>query len=226
VSVGISRVVAAPGLFYMAKSITFARVKKKRKNVINMRFIYSSSFKSSFTGAVIAIALGIALIIWPSNALAYVVRVIGAAFCVVGIVTLLFSKRERSTGLLPASGIGSIVFGLVLLFMPDVFTGILIYLLGFLLLFAGAAQLALLLSARKFGRVPAFSYLLPVVTLAAGVLVIANPFGAGNAIVILFGITSIFWGVSHLINHYTISRARGKGFPDDRETVDTDYEEV
>ncbi|MDR1274465.1 MAG: DUF308 domain-containing protein [Odoribacteraceae bacterium] len=191
-----------------------------------MRFIYSSSFKSSFTGAAIAIALGIALVTWPSSALNYLVQVIGATFCVVGTVTLLLSTRARPAGLLPASGVVSIVFGLVLLFMPGVFTGILIYLLGFMLLFAGAVQFSFLLSSRKFSRVPAFSYFLPVVTLAVGVLVIANPFETREAIVILFGITSIFWGVSHLINHYAINKAREANDPGEANIVDTDYEEV
>jgi uncharacterized membrane protein HdeD (DUF308 family) len=152
------------------------------------------------------------------------VQVIGGAFCVAGIVALLLSARGTA-GLLSTSGIGSIIFGLVLLFMPNAFTNVLIYLLGFLLLFAGAMQLALLFSSRRFGRVPVFSFFLPVVTLALGVVVIANPFETRETIVVLFGIAAIYWGVCHLVNYYAVKKTREAHRQED-DVVDTDYEEV
>jgi uncharacterized membrane protein HdeD (DUF308 family) len=192
-----------------------------------MRIIYSSSFKRSFTMAVVAIALGVVLVAWPGRVLDYMVKVIGATFCVVGIVSLLLSSRERSRsgGMFPASGVGSIVLGVVLWLMSGLFTDVLIYLLGFMLLVAGVGQLALLVMARRVARVPAISYFFPLVTLAVGVLVLANPFEAKETIVMVFGVTSIFWGVSQLVNHYAIKTSR-PARADEPETVDTDYEEV
>jgi uncharacterized membrane protein HdeD (DUF308 family) len=178
--------------------------------------------------AIVAIALGVVLVAWPARVLDYMVKVIGATFCVIGIVSLLLSVRERSRsgGMIPASGVGSIVLGVVLWLMSGLFTDALIYLLGFLLLVAGAGQLALLVVARRVYRVPTISYLFPFVTLAVGVLVIANPFEAKETIVVVFGVTSIFWGASQLVNHYAIGRSRGTTRQEEVETVDAEYEEV
>ncbi|MDR2130164.1 MAG: DUF308 domain-containing protein [Odoribacteraceae bacterium] len=190
-----------------------------------MRITHNYSFKRSFIVAIVAIALGIVLVIRPTDVLDYMVKVIGVAFCVAGVVSLLLSARSgmRSGGIFPASGVGSLALGLVLWFMSGIFTSVLIYLLGFTLFVAGAGQLAFLIAMRRVARIPALSYLSPVITLAMGVLLIANPFQAKETIVILFGATSIFWGASHLLNYRVIHRRRRAN---ETEIVDTDYEEV
>lgn len=173
-----------------------------------MRVIHSTSFKRSFANASIAIALGIILVVWPSRALDYMVKVIGVAFCVAGVVALLLHDRERGSRLLLASGAGSIVLGVLLWLFSSQFTGALVYLLGVVLVVAGAWQLSLLLIARRGGSVPGGVYLFPLVTLAAGVMVLANPFEARETIVIIFGVTSIITGVSALVNHRVLNKKR------------------
>jgi uncharacterized membrane protein HdeD (DUF308 family) len=190
-----------------------------------MRIIYFSSRERSITGAVVAIVLGGVLVAWPVHVLDYMVKVIGATFCVVGIVSLLARERSRAGGLVSASGVGSVVLGVVLWWMSGTFTSVLIYLLGFLLVLAGVGQLSLLLAARKWGRVPGLTYLFPVITLASGIVIIANPFQARETIVILFGIAAMLWGASQLVNHFTIYKARERG-RQEPDVVDTDYEEV
>ncbi|MDR2414429.1 MAG: DUF308 domain-containing protein [Odoribacteraceae bacterium] len=190
-----------------------------------MRIITPSSFKRSRAGAIMAILLGLALVTWPSRALDYLVQVIGAAFCLAGIVTLVLSSREarRANTLFLASVAGSVLLGALLCIFPWLFTGVLIYLLGFMLVAAGGWQLSFLVASLKVTRVPVIFYFLPVVTLVAGILVIADPFRTREALVIVFGAASIIAGTSVLANN--LLHEKGKGHADER-VEDVEHEEV
>jgi uncharacterized membrane protein HdeD (DUF308 family) len=155
-------------------------------------------------GAVTAILLGIAMVAWPSLALEYLVRITGVAFCVAGIFTLVLLSRDesRASKLVLTVVTGSLILGTFLWLLPGLFTGVLIYLLGLALVLAGAWQLLFLLSSLKVTRVPAILYLPPAVTLAAGVLVIADPFRTREMLVIFFGAAAILAGAGILANRF------------------------
>lgn len=175
-------------------------------------FYYSSTYKRTAVKSVIVILLGLVLVIWPTEVLNSMVKIIGGVFCVTGIVSFLVSYRNReersAMNMSSFNGIGSIILGLLLFFMADFFTDMLMYVLGFLLIVAGIGQLVVLTSARRWGSLSPVSYIFPVLILIAGVIVIANPFETKESFVILFGIMSIFYGVTDLINQYHINKLR------------------
>lgn len=104
-----------------------------------MQIIYTSgNYKRTIVKSIVAIVLGLVLVLWPTEVLNYTVKIIGAVFCVTGIISFLVSMRdqdERSArGLTSFNGIGSIILGILLWSMADFFTNMLMYLLGFILL--------------------------------------------------------------------------------------------
>ena len=106
----------------------------------------------------------------------------------------------------PLEGAGSILFGAWLVIMPTFFVNILMYILGALLVIAGIQQLVALISARKWSYVPWGFYIMPILILITGVMILAYPFGAAANTFIVFGIASIFYGASELINWYKFRR--------------------
>ena len=140
-----------------------------------MQIIYTSgNYKRTVVKSIVAIVLGLVLVLWPTEVLNYTVKIIGAVFCVTGIISFLVSMRdqdERSArGLTSFNGIGSIVLGILLWSMADFFTNMLMYLLGFILIVAGIGQLVMLTSARKFGHIASLSYVYPVIILFLQIL--------------------------------------------------------
>lgn len=203
-----------------------------------MQIIFSSgSYKKTVVKSIISIVLGAVLLLWPTEVLNYTVKIIGAVFCVTGIVSFLVSLRDQderaSRGLSSFNGIGSIILGILLWSMSDFFTNMLMYLLGFILIVAGIGQLVMLTSARRFGFIPAVSYLFPVIILLAGVIVFANPFSAKESIIMFFGAVTIFYGITDLINQRRINEIRKEAHEAEQqqklgggEIEDAEYEEV
>lgn len=94
-----------------------------------MQIIYTSgNYKRTIVKSIVAIVLGLVLVLWPTEVLNYTVKIIGAVFCVTGIISFLVSMRdqnERSArGLTSFNGIGSIILGILLWSMADFFTNV------------------------------------------------------------------------------------------------------
>ena len=85
----------------------------------------------------------------------------------------------------PIDGAGSILFGAWLVIMPQFFVSILMYVLGALLVLAGAQQLISLVSARKWSTVSYVFFIIPSLILITGVMI---------------------YGISELINWYKFSK--------------------
>ena len=177
-----------------------------------MQIVYTSTnFKGAFFRAILAIILGLVLVIWPGTALKYTIMLIGVLFLVTGLTAFIISNRnreDRQRSLVPFSGIGSMVLGVLLLCIPSTFATIFMFVLGFILVIAAIGQFVTLSAARQFGHVAAVNYLFPVLILIAGIIVLFDPFKSAESVFILFGITAIFYGVTDLLNQYAIKKMR------------------
>lgn len=177
-----------------------------------MHIVYTTTnFKGAISRAILAIILGLVLVIWPGVALRYIIMFIGVIFLITGLIAFIVSNKNREDhrkSFVPFSGIGSMAFGLLLLCLPSAFVAIFMFVLGFILVIAAIGQFVTLGAARQLGHVPVVSYLFPVLILVAGILVIFDPFKSVESVFILFGITAIFYGVTDLLNQYSINRMR------------------
>ena len=163
------------------------------------------SLNGSVLRCIFAIVLGLVLVLWPEAAVTYLVITIGICFIIPGLFSLLnYFTREKVEGepspMFPIDGAGSILFGAWLVIMPQFFVSILMYVLGALLVLAGAQQLISLVSARKWSTVSYVFYIIP------GIMILAYPFGAAANTFVIFGVACLIYGISELINWYKFSK--------------------
>ncbi|MBQ8242911.1 MAG: DUF308 domain-containing protein [Bacteroides sp.] len=166
----------------------------------------------SIMRCVSAIAIGILLMVWPETAIVYLVIAIGAMFFLPSLFTLVgYFVKGRQLGMyFPIISLGSLLFGLWLMVSPAFFVGILMYVLGVVLVFAGISQIAGLLGARSHASVSFGYYVMPILILFAGLVVLVNPFAAATIPFIILGISSTAYGISELINIYKFRRKEEK----------------
>jgi len=149
-----------------------------------------------------AIIIGVLLVTWPEAAIVYLIIAIGAMFFVPSLFSLVgyFMKGRQEGSMFPIVSVGSLLFGLWLMISPAFFVGILMYVLGAVLVFAGISQIVQLVKARGWTQVPVGYYVMPVLILLAGLVVLLNPFAAAAIPFIILGVSSIVYGVTDIIN--------------------------
>ncbi len=178
-----------------------------------MKVVYTfESYRNAIYRAVLSILLGIVLIIWPGAAPRFIIMLIGVIFLGTGLIsfwnTYRNKKENQHSGIYSVSIIGAVILGLLLICMPSVFVAISMFVLGIVLVFAAIGQFVTLIAARQYGYVASVSYVFPVLILLAGIVIVFNPFKSIEGIMIMFGITSVFYGITDLINQYSINKLR------------------
>jgi uncharacterized membrane protein HdeD (DUF308 family) len=153
--------------------------------------------------AICAILLGAILLLYPKNAIFFIVITIGVLFIVPGLISLvnyfISERKKRPDMLFLFAGIGSLLFGVALIAAPHFFVNVLMYLLGIILLLGGIEQLVNLVRVRKRTTVPVAFYVIPLLILIAGILVLFNPFKTAQTIFILIGITCLIYGIMEFV---------------------------
>jgi uncharacterized membrane protein HdeD (DUF308 family) len=168
----------------------------------------------SMARCVSAIAIGLLLMIWPEAAILYLVIAIGAMFFLPSLFTLVsyFMKGRSMGGYFPIVSLGSFLFGLWLMISPAFFVGILMYVLGAVLVFAGISQIVSLFGARSYAEVALGYWVMPVLILLAGLVVLVNPFAAASVPFIILGVSSTAYGITELINIYKFHKKAPKDY--------------
>jgi uncharacterized membrane protein HdeD (DUF308 family) len=170
-----------------------------------------NGLNSSLLRCLFAIALGVVLLLWPDLTAKYIVFFIGVCFIIPGLVSLVgYFIRPKTEGvsapMFPLHGIGSILLGVWLCVMPDFFITFFLYLLGILLVIGGLQQLFFLNSCRKRAIVPFGFYIVPSLIFLIGMFIIIYPLETEISTFKLFGLTSIIYGISELINWFRFYR--------------------
>lgn len=148
------------------------------------------------------VMVGLLLVVWPETAIIYLVIAIGALFLIPGLVSVVgYVFRGRQAGMpFPIIGIGSSLFGIWLMISPAFFVGILMYVLGVLLVFAGISQIVNLMNIRSWAQVSGGYFVIPILILLAGIVVLLNPFAAASVPFIILGVSSIVYGATDIMN--------------------------
>ena len=114
--------------------------------------------------SICALIIGILLVVWPGEAVRYLVITIGVLFLLPGLIGVFgyfaTAKRREEAGIksvFPVAAVGSALLGFWLMIMPDFFITTLMYVLGVLLVLAGLSQLFNFISVRSITRVPFYS---------------------------------------------------------------------
>ena len=156
--------------------------------------------------SICALIIGILLVVWPGVAISYLVITIGILFLlpgIYGLVTYFSVSRKQEVGephvSFPIVALGSTLFGFWLMIHPAFFVSILMYVLGVLLVLGGLSQIMKLMALRAYTPVPVGIFVIPVLILAAGIVVLFNPFKAATIPFIILGVAGIVYGLTDLL---------------------------
>ena len=172
-----------------------------------MKVIHSSIFR-----AVCAIIVGVLLIQYREQTVTWITIAIGVLFFLSGVISLASywaAKRnaEKMQGQIlsdsngkpimgmmpkfPLVSVGSLILGLLLALMPQVFIAWLMFILAFILILGALTQFVNLASAAKMGRV--------------GILAIIKPSAIASAPLFIIGWGMLIYGVVELLNAFKVS---------------------
>lgn len=186
-----------------------------------MKVIHSSIFR-----AVCAIIVGVLLIQYREQTVTWITIAIGVLFFLSGVISLASywaAKRnaEKMQGQIlsdsngkpimgmipkfPLVSVGSLILGLLLALMPQVFIAWLMFILAFILILGALTQFVNLASAAKMGRVGILFWLFPSALLLLGLLAIIKPSVIASAPLFIIGWGMLIYGVVELLNAFKIS---------------------
>ena len=175
-------------------------------------------FQSSAFRAICAIIIGVLLIMYPDNTVTGITIAIGVLFLVSGVISILTYIQARrhvsdykiydAEGRLlsgqqptfPLVGIGSCILGLVLAITPTTFVSALIYIIGIMLVLGALNQFIALIAGRRYGRISPLYWIMPILTLLAGLYAMIKPIEPLKTAMIILGWTMLVYGVAELIN--------------------------
>lgn len=191
-----------------------------------MKVINSSLFR-----ALCAIIVGALLIQYREQTVTWITIAIGVLFFISGVFSILSymsAKRnaEKMKGQylydaqgnhiigirpnFPIVGLGSLILGLVLALMPNIFIAWLMFILSAILIMGALTQIANLVSAAKMGRVGIVYWLMPTLLLLLGLFAIIKPSAIASAPLLVIGWAMLVYGVVEAINAFKISNNRRK----------------
>lgn len=186
-----------------------------------MKVIHSSIFR-----AVCAIIVGVLLIQYREQTVTWITIAIGVLFFLSGVISLTSywaAKRnaEKMQGQIlsdsngkpimgmmpkfPLVSVGSLILGLLLALMPQVFIAWLMFILAFILILGALTQFVNLASAAKMGRVGILFWLFPSALLLLGLLTIIKPSAIASAPLFIIGWGMLIYGVVELLNAFKVS---------------------
>lgn len=164
---------------------------------------------------VITLILGIIIIAFHGQVLNTLVMFVGIIFLIPGIIASIEyfqnkKKNIRSSTLLISQSIGSSIFGLILLFFPNSFTNLIIFLLGLIIIINGFFQIYSLALASKEVKVGIPYFLVPILIIIAciigGVIAVRNPNFVKDVFMLIIGIGLVISSLSNLANFYFVKK--------------------
>jgi len=179
--------------------------------------------------SVLFLLLGLAFLFYPANSMIILVRLTGCFLIALGIMIFVPTIRQKEVlgmrfGLLLAMIIVIVVFGVILLVMPEAFVEVFWITMGIILILDGIKNLMFLTALPN----KAITIILAIISIICGVLIIVNPFGTGLAFAILIGAFYTYSGAAGIFLHIfgKLKRKSGKdsvdGIPDEETIVDAE----
>ena len=155
--------------------------------------------------AIVFILIGALMIVFRTDAMELLVKIIAAFMLAAGVVSFFVGLKQKNTGTMPLSafnGVTDIVIALLLFLFAGAASKFLSYLLAFALLGFGFFQIIALLSARAQVRAGLGAYVIPVVVTLVGMFILLYPTVIGQSIGLIAGISLVLAGVSDLYSAY------------------------
>lgn len=188
--------------------------------------------KRTLVRGIIAILIGVAIFTVPGLTLSILIQVLGALLIADGILNFMLyklKKEQQTTFMIIPRGISGIIFGLILLIFPTFTIQIFIFLIGFILIFAGASQLIAQLGGRSLLGFSLFYTIIAVIGLLSGIVLFLKPFESAGAMMRFVAIIIAIYGMGEIYWAYRLHKGKSKQIitpQNGPSTIDTDYEEI
>ncbi len=170
-------------------------------------------YKSRVNGpmrALVALAVGIMMVVYPTSALTTVVKIIAAFMIASGVVSLVVGLRDKEKGALPLMSFNALIdllLAVLMFIFAPVIAKFVIYLIGFVLLAFGIVQIIALLGVRRVMPMSLGSFVLPIVVTLIGGFILFNPF-AESVMTIIAGSALVLYGVSEFLSSWRMKKVR------------------
>lgn len=177
--------------------------------------------------AVLCIAIGVALFVWPGEVIGIFCKVLAAGIIIMGIVDMVSYFAAKM--LHPFSGILGLLLllvGIWIFLRPESVVSLIPIVIGVILAVHGLQDLKLAIEAKDHGYERWWSMLIiALISLTFGVLCIINAFGLVKFATKLIGIALVYDGISDLwVVNRTVHAA--KAAKAEEEALEAEYKEV
>lgn len=169
-----------------------------------MKNSMSTTNLNLYTG-IIALILGVCIIAIPQFTIKTVIMIIGLIIAIGAVITFVVKlknnddKKSKWSVIQNIGLILNIAFGLVLIFIPNVFIKVAFVIIGIIIVVQGIIQLASILNFKPLITSSKVFLVISILMIIAGVLFIFYPFMVANVITVFVGIIIAFYGLCNVI---------------------------
>lgn len=159
---------------------------------------------------VAAVIIGIVLVVWPRDILQWAVRLIGIVSIVIGAVQFFgFLVRTKGIGnrwrYLPPAAPIAVIWGILLLLSPELWTSLFMILFGVLLIFLGLNQLVTMFKIKKSGvKVAGLYFFFPILLMIAGFVAFVQPIYTATWFMAFVGAWILAYGIMEIFGYYSL----------------------
>lgn len=169
-----------------------------------MKSIIQDMKQNYFINAVIMVALGLVLVIWPDVLGVMLCYMLGGALILMGVIQLIGFLRGERLGFYSKfnmiMGIVLVLLGLWICTQPRIVLSIIPVVVGIIMLIHGLMDIQYTLDIKKTGNTKWWiAMIAAIITLVVGLLLVFNPFTAYEITMILLGIAMLYDGGSDLV---------------------------
>ena len=161
--------------------------------------------------AVIFIALGIVLILWPGATMKTICYLLASMLLAIGVVSLINYLRKDISGIIYrydlVVGLCAILGGILVIVKVDKLTDLIPAVLGFLVTMSGIMKMQNSVDMLRLGHGTwHVAFAMAIVNIVAGIVLLMNPFEAAQILIMCLGIALVYSGITDLYVTISISR--------------------
>lgn len=161
--------------------------------------------------AVIFIALGIVLILWPGATMKTICYLLAAMLLALGVASLINYLRKDISGIIYrydlVVGLCAILGGILVVVKVDKLTDLIPAVLGFLVTMSGILKMQNSVDMLRLGHGTwHVAFAMSIINIVAGIVLLMNPFEAAQILIMCLGIALVYSGITDLYVTISISR--------------------
>ena len=165
--------------------------------------------------AVIFIALGIVLILWPGATMKTICYLLAAMLLALGVASLINYLRKDISGIIYrydlVVGLCAILGGILVIVKVDKLTDLIPAVLCFLVTMSGILKMQNSVDMLRLGHGTwHVAFAMAIVNIVAGIVLLMNPFEAAQILIMCIGIALVYSGITDLYVTISISRRLSK----------------